>query len=77
MQQFDDLLGVHKNPSAPPSPETLPAFPENRAVGTREGTRTPTDEPPEPKSGASANFATRAFFNETVFNYNSFFPCFQ
>ena len=28
--------------------------------GAREGTRTPMDEPPDPKSGASTNFATRA-----------------
>ncbi len=31
------------------------------SIGAREGTRTPTDEPPDPKSGASASFATRAF----------------
>ena len=29
-------------------------------LGAREGTRTPMDEPPDPKSGASTNFATRA-----------------
>ena len=31
-----------------------------RQLGAGEGTRTPTDEPPDPKSGASANFATPA-----------------
>ena len=30
-------------------------------LGAREGTRTPMDEPPDPKSGASTNFATRAY----------------
>ena len=30
-------------------------------IGAREGTRTPMDEPPDPKSGASTNFATRAY----------------
>ena len=31
-----------------------------RQHGADEGTRTPTDKPPDPKSGASANFATSA-----------------